>query len=214
MNHAQVIIDSRESRSKVPGILAKTLHTRLETIPVGDYIVSNDIAFERKSYSDFCHSIKDGRVFRQASELKENFKTPAIILEGGPEYGKKKTKWSPQLPRKTVLSACLAVSIDLGVPIIPTLSQADTARVIIQAVERLGRKTRPIKLNNKKKGKTIVEQRQVLLESLPGLGPKLAAELNAKPYPLIEILKAINDCQIQGLGPKKIKAIQEVLGKC
>lgn len=211
MNHAQVIIDKRESRSKVPKILEKSLTVQYLTLPVGDYQIATDITFERKSYDDFCHSIKDGRLFRQASELAENFKNPVIILEGGPEYGKRKTQWKPQLPRKTVLSACLAVTIDLGVPILPTLSQADTARVIIQGVERLGRKPRPIRTNTKKKGKTLVEKRQNVLEAFPGVGPKLAAEINQKPYSLLEILKAINECQIQGLGPKKIKQIKEVL---
>jgi hypothetical protein len=56
--------------------------------------------------------------------------------------------------------------------------------------------------------------RQQVFACFPGIGPKLARELDAMPYPLIQILGAIDTCQIEKLGPKKRQAIQEVLNKC
>jgi ERCC4-type nuclease len=210
MNHADVIIDTRERRSKVPKLLEKDLKVDYATLLFGDYVLHDEIVIERKSYEDFCHSIKDGRVFRQASDLKNNYDNPLIVIEGGPDYGKRKV-WRPQLPRKTVVSAMLACSVDLGVPILPTLSAADTARLIKQAVARKDRESRPIKTFTGKKGKTLREQRQAILESFPGVGPKLAKDINEKEFSLLEIFKGIAHCDIQGLGPKKIKQIQEVL---
>jgi Fanconi anemia group M protein len=105
----------------------------------------------------------------------------------------------------------LACSVDLGVPILPTLSAADTARLIKQAVARKDRESRPIKTFTGKKGKTLKEQRQAILESFPGVGPKLAKDINEKEFSLLEIFKGIAHCDIQGLGPKKIKQIQGVL---
>jgi ERCC4-type nuclease len=58
-----------------------------ETLPYGDYQICDDIIFERKSFSDWEGSVMDGRIFKQAAGLKENFKSPCFILEGGPKYG-------------------------------------------------------------------------------------------------------------------------------
>ncbi len=78
----------------------------------------------------------------------------------------------------------------------------------------MGKQDRPIHVNTHKKGQTISEIRQDIFRSFPGIGPKLASELDKMQYPLINILNAIDKCQIKTLGPKKIKKVQEVLNKC
>ena len=40
---------------------------------VADYIISDDIGIERKSAQDFTDSIKDGRLFNELINLKDNF---------------------------------------------------------------------------------------------------------------------------------------------
>lgn len=211
MNHAQVIVDSRESRSKVPKILEKNLNVSYKTLLEGDYQVSDSIIFERKSYSDFCHSIKDGRLFKQAKRLKENFDKPIIILEGGPTYGGKQQKG--YLPRDVVLGASLSV-IDIGVSIVPTLSQADTARLIIRSVKRSDKSPTTYRVSSGKKATNCNEFRRQILECFPGVGAKTSERLAACDYPLIEMLNAFCDGQTELLTNKQLKKIQGILQKC
>jgi Fanconi anemia group M protein len=179
----------------------------------GDYQISDDIVFERKSFSDWEGSVLDGRLFRQAEGLKENFKKPVFILEGGPKYGGPRYS-QPKLNKAALHSSFLSIGVGFGIPIIPSNNPTETANIIVQAVRRLDKKSGPKNIITHKKGQTISEQRQQIFSCFPGIGPKLAKALDEMPYPLIQILGAIDTCQIEKLGPKKIKAIQEVLNSC
>jgi ERCC4-type nuclease len=177
----------------------------------GDYQVNENLVFERKSFQDFEHSIKDGRLFKQASNLKENFKNPVIVLEGLPDYSKGNRF---HLPRDTILGACLSV-LEIGVPIVPTLSQADTARLIIRACKRQGKPPSSYRINTKKKAKNCMEYRRQFLEIFPSVGAKTAEKVASLDYSLIEIFKAIcNNDDTLGLSRKQLKNSQEVLKKC
>ena len=56
----------------------------LKQLPVADYILSERVGIERKSAQDFNDSIKDGRLFNELIELKNNFVRPVLLLEGDP----------------------------------------------------------------------------------------------------------------------------------
>lgn len=155
----------------------------------------------------------DGRIFKQAEGLRREFKTPIFILEGGPNYAARGHA-RPKLSKAALHSSYLSISTGFGIPIIPSANPTETANIIYQAARREGKTSTPIRVNTHKKGKTLHEQRMQVFACFPGIGPKLAKELADLPYPLISILKAIDTCQVKTLGPKKIKAIQEVLHKC
>jgi len=57
---------------------------KLKQLPVADYILSERVGIERKSAQDFNDSVKDGRLFNELFELKNNFVRPILILEGEP----------------------------------------------------------------------------------------------------------------------------------
>ena len=183
------------------------------TLAFGDYQISDDIVFERKSFSDWESSVIDGRIFRQAEGLRENFKTPIFILEGGPKYGGS-VHTRPKLTKAALHSSFLSISTGFNIPIIPTNNPTETANLIVQAVRRLGKDSKPINIQTHKKGATESERRQQVFMCFSGIGPKLAKELDAMPYPLISILKAIDQCEIDKLGPKKKEAIQKTLRWC
>ena len=62
------------------------MDVKVRPMAVGDYQVSDDVAIERKTAKDFVDSIMDKRLFKQATELREEFKNPLIILEGDDFY--------------------------------------------------------------------------------------------------------------------------------
>lgn len=60
---AQVIVDMREFRSSLPGLLhASNLQIIPVTLTVGDYILTPDICVERKSIPDLVSSFSSGRL--------------------------------------------------------------------------------------------------------------------------------------------------------
>jgi ERCC4-type nuclease len=211
----KVIVDSRESRTKVLRILRDNCDVELLPLACGDYQVSNDVVFERKSYNDFIHSIKDGRLFAQAIELKEAFSQPAIILEGRRDYVSRNYP-QPKINRPSLHGALLSVSLGFGIPIIPTDSTVETANLIELAAKRLQKteEDKKIRTNTRKKPKEIKQQQQFFLESLPGVGPGLAEKIMEvySGFPLSEIIGCIDDWDVPGLGPKKKDAIKKVLG--
>ena len=156
--------------------------------------------------------MNNGHIFKQAEGLRREFKTPIFILEGGPDYSAKGHA-RPKLTKKALHSSFLSITTRYGIPIIPTNNPTESANLIIQAArrEQEGKKDTTIHVNTHKKGKTNSEIRRQIFACFPGVGPKLAVELDKMPFPLIQILGAIDSCQIDKLGPKKRQKIQEVL---
>lgn len=156
--------------------------------------------------------INNGHIFKQAEGLRRNFKTPIFILEGGPNYTAKGHA-RPKLTKTALHSSYLSIGARFGIPIIPTNNPTESANLILQAArrEQQGKTDNVIHVNTHKKGKTNSEIRRQIFACFPGVGPKLAVELDKMPFPLIQILGAIDTCQIDKLGPKKRQAIQEVL---
>lgn len=61
---------------------------QVKNLEVGDLILVGDYAIERKTISDFCHSLfgsKHGtpRLMNQMKALKDAYETPILLLEGG-----------------------------------------------------------------------------------------------------------------------------------
>ena len=76
-----IIMDERE-RGEIRSIFETIpCKLRIETLEMADYIISKDIAIERKRGDDLVASICDNRFFSQLEKLKNHYKKPLIILE-------------------------------------------------------------------------------------------------------------------------------------
>jgi len=78
----RVVVDTREFRSSLPSLL----HGRnIEVVPVlltvGDYVLTPNIAIERKSISDLIKSLNNGRLFNQTEVLMQHYKNPMLLVE-------------------------------------------------------------------------------------------------------------------------------------
>lgn len=80
---AKIVVDHRERSSQLVGKLSR-LGAVLEfkSLKVGDYVVSENVAIERKTYNDFASSIIDRRLFEQTRAMKEAYSSPILLLEG------------------------------------------------------------------------------------------------------------------------------------
>lgn len=77
-----VVVDVREFRSALPSLLhGKSMVVVPCQLTVGDYILTPDIAVERKSVRDLFSSFRNGRLYNQAETLLQYYKNPALLIE-------------------------------------------------------------------------------------------------------------------------------------
>jgi len=168
----RVIADSREAPSGLIEILAQRADVSLESIPVGDFIVSDRVVVERKTATDFASSMIDGRLFQQAAELKRNFERPIFVIEGGLLEGSRNV-------RPAALHGALAsLVLDYSIPVIFTKDSSETAGV----VEALARREqleckRPVSVKGKKKAPTLRESAEQVVSGIPDVNVTLARRL-------------------------------------
>lgn len=77
-----IIVDIREFRSELPSILHKK-GFRIEpvTLEVGDYVLTPNIAVERKSINDLIESLSNGRLYNQVNAMSRSYKYPVLLIE-------------------------------------------------------------------------------------------------------------------------------------
>ncbi len=170
----RVYVDERERGKGVAEALASmgaaVIYQRLD---IGDYVVSQDIVFERKTVDDLIRSVFDGRLFDQARRLAEKYPKPVIIVEGRFEKLWEKTGRAIQ-----VRQALLAVALDYNIRVVHTRDPSDTARVIYYTARREQvEQKKPVVIHRKPRLSSLREKQLYVLQSLPGVGPKLAEKL-------------------------------------
>lgn len=81
-DEARVIVDTREFRAPLPGLLQRI---GLRVVPcmltVGDYIVTPKVCIERKSIPDLIGSFKSGRLYEQCARMCKYYELPALLIE-------------------------------------------------------------------------------------------------------------------------------------
>ncbi len=78
-----IIADTREFNSDVVKELSRRgMVVQSQQLDVGDYILSDRLAVERKEVDDFLRSLMDGRLFSQLKMLKTAYINPILVLEG------------------------------------------------------------------------------------------------------------------------------------
>jgi Fanconi anemia group M protein len=207
----KIIIDHRESRGSLPVMLEKLgLDLDIQTLEIGDFIISEDVVVELKNIGDFVNSLVDGRLFSQAKELKENFLKPLYIIEGDLDDLFEVRNVHPNAIRAAMISLLL----DYQIPFIYTSSKIETANILHSLVKREQKDgERSVGLRGSKRMWTLEEKQQFLIEGLPLVGPKLAKNLLKEFKSPAKILCANEDelLNIEKLGPKKYKLIKEIL---
>ncbi|WP_292000238.1 ERCC4 domain-containing protein [Caldivirga sp.] len=165
-------MDSREhetAQAVISALKELGCSVLVSTLTVGDYVVSSEVAVERKRTMDLINSIIDGRLFQQASNLIESYQEPYIIIEGD--------LWSTVsmrgISRGALIGALVKVSRS-GLRILWARDERDTAQALYSlALASPGL----IKISNRRKSESTSYMQVSLLSSLPGIGVKRAVKL-------------------------------------
>jgi len=195
-----IIVDDRETA------IAKLLGARIKRVEVGDFIISDRIAVERKTAKDFVDSIIDGRLFEQISNLKKAYEKPILIIEGFDLYSHR------AVHPNAIRGALASLIVDWNVPVIFTRNREETAeflRILAKREHEAGRAP-TIKVP---KGETLKEKQEFLVSALPGINLTLARRLLKKfKSPLRVFTASLTQLtDVEGIGEKKAREIKRVL---
>lgn len=184
---ARIVVDERERNSGIPDLLRMAgAVIDFAQLKVGDYIVSPEIAVERKTVRDLISSIYDGRLFVQCSDLIRHYQKPLLVVQGNiaeladiPEDVKNRDvkRLAERMP--LAYDALATVATEFRIPIIHTPSADQTAQLLVTLVNnslREGKATGPLLRKIKKDNPVYIQQLSVL-SSVPGVGEKLAARM-------------------------------------
>ena len=204
----KIYVDPRE-REMGKLLEAKGLEVTLKNLEVGDYVVSDRVAIERKTAQDFVASIIDPQrnLFRQIADLSRTYDRPVLILEGRDLYTR-------AVNPSSIRGALASVAVDYGVPIIPTEDQNETALVIALLADRERKEGREPKVHGHKTARTLAEQQEYLISAIPSVGPAVAKNL-LKHFESIEKIMTATKEELQDVelvGPKIAERIRELVG--
>jgi ERCC4-type nuclease len=108
----------------------KSVSVVVKRLSVGDYIVDNQLVFERKTLKDFAQSIVDGRLFRQAIRLANSKYRSVLILEG---TSKELTETG--VSREAMQGALITISLLLGVPVLRSKDPFEPTNLILECFQ-------------------------------------------------------------------------------
>lgn len=138
----------------------------------GDFLIDTYWLFERKTIPDWCASIVDGRLFRQALALLNSAYHPVYVLEGGAGAIKQAV-----VRREAMQGAMVTLSIMFGLPILRSLDPPETVRLMRCVSEQSRRHAAGGVWRGGYRPKRRRTRQLYVLQGLPGIGKKRAEQL-------------------------------------
>lgn len=209
MKDIRIVVDSREARSTIPTLLKKfeRAAVEVEQLEVGDYLVAEGIAIERKSANDLVASIMDGRFIGQSELLKSAYLKPIVLLEGDP-YAVRSA-----ISADAITGAISHLAINCNIQVIPTPNAQRSAEMVYtlarHSYEGLGY-VPPLRGSKPKSAALLANY---LVQGLPGVGPGIAKALLNRFRSAHGVFTAeVSElCSVDGIGKKSAERIVEAL---
>jgi len=209
----EIVVDQRELDSSIAKDLSTRdgLVTRLETLAVGDYVLSDRVAVERKSAADFVDSMLDAdrSMFEQVGELSRAYARPVMIVEGTNLYGQR------DIAPNAIRGALASLAVDFDVSVLRTEDEADTTELLATIAKREQEtRDREVSVHGEKTTKTRAEQQEYVVSSIADIGPVTARTLLEHFGSVEAVMTAPEDdlLEIEGVGPVTAERIREVVG--
>ncbi|MFB6268625.1 MAG: DEAD/DEAH box helicase, partial [Halobacterium sp.] len=210
----EVVVDQRELDSNIARDLSKRdeVETRLETLSVGDYVLSDRVAVERKTHGDFMDTLLGGdrSLFEQAKDLTRHYTRPVLLLEGDGDLFAERN-----VHPNAVRASLASLAVEWGVSVVHTRGEDDTAEMIQTIAEReQTRNDREVSAHGEKAAKTLGEQQEYVVSSIADVGPVTAQSL-LDEFGSVEAVMTASEDELQaaaGVGEVTAERIREVVG--
>ena len=202
----EIIADDRENRI-AKEFSRKDINVDKKRLETADFVLSEDVAVERKTTEDFVDSIVDNRLFDQLGDLR-SYRDPLMLIEGENIYSQR------NIDEKAIRGALSSVILDYNIPILWTDDVKDTVETLIQLAEKEQQeKDKEIAVRGNNTGKTMKQRKEFIVAGLPGVNTKIARRLLDEFENVRSIFEASEKelQDVEGLGPKKAESISRML---
>ena len=174
----QIIADTREGNSSVIRRLdlSDGIDVDMMQLSVGDYILSERVAVERKSAQDFADTLVEGRrsMFEQLGALVNNYARPVLILEGTQEELYNARNIHPNAIR----GALQSLAVDYGVSVLWARDEEETAHHLSNiAIREQTERDRTVQVHGKKTGSSTAEEQEFIVSAIADVGVVTAQAL-------------------------------------
>jgi len=208
----ELVVDQRELDSTIARDLSTRdgIETRLETLAVGDYVLSDRVVVERKTVSDFLDTLTGGdrSMFEQVGDAARHYGRPVVVIEGENLYGQR------NVHPKAIHGALASLAVDFGVSIMQTAGEDETADLLeVIATREQEDSDREVSVHGEKQSKTLAEQQEYVVASIAEVGPVTARSLLAE-FGSVEAVMTADEDELQeaeGVGSVTAERIREVV---
>jgi Fanconi anemia group M protein len=208
--HITIIADWRERISGIPRALSeKGLEVKLQRLEIGDYLLTSRIAVERKTMVDFIQSIFDKRLFAQVGALRATYSSPILLIE-------RCATPCREIHPEALRGALLYVALRTRIPILHTENAGDTVEMLFAMAKLVHREAgHDFSLHAKRRSPSLQTTQLYMLETIPGIGPRLARTLIKQFGSLQAIVNAApSDLRaVPGIGKGRAEKIRTLLQK-
>ncbi|WP_336001289.1 DEAD/DEAH box helicase [Halorientalis halophila] len=209
----EIVADQRELDSSIARDLSTRdgIETRLETLAVGDYVLSDRVVIERKSVADFLDTLTGGdrSMFEQVGDAGRHYARPVVIVEGADLYGER------NVHPNAIRGALSSLAVDFGASVLRTEDEDDTADLLeVIATREQEQADREVSVHGEKQSKTVAEQQEYVVASIAEVGPVTARSL-LEHFGSVEGVMTANEddlTEVEGVGAVTAERIREVVG--
>ncbi|GGJ07789.1 hypothetical protein GCM10008995_17130 [Halobellus salinus] len=209
----EIVVDQRELDAAIAKDLSKRegIRTRLETLAVGDYVLSDRVAVERKSVADFLDTLLGGdrSLFEQIGDLSRAYARPILVLEGEGLYEER------NVHPDAVRGALASLAVDFDVSVLQTGGEAETGELLRTIASReQSERDRTVSVHGEKSAKTRSEQQEYVVSSIADIGPVTAQSL-LRAFGSVEHVMCAQKAdlrEVDGVGEVTASRIREVVG--
>ncbi|RBI63089.1 Hef nuclease [halophilic archaeon] len=210
--NTEIVADQRELDANVARDLSARdgVDVRLETLAVGDYILSDRVAVERKTVGDFLDSLVGGdrSVFEQVGDMTRHYSRPVLVLEGEGLYEQR------NVHPNAIRGALSSLAVDFGVSVLQTDGEDDTADLLeVVATREQESADREVSVHGEKQAKTLDEQQEYVVAAIADIGPVTARSLLSTFGSVEAVMTAEKESLLdaEGVGEVTADRIREVV---
>ena len=208
----EVVIDQRELDAGIARDLSMRdgTRTRLETLAVGDYVLSDRVVVERKTVEDFLETLTGGdrSMFEQVGDAARNYGRPIVVVEGEGLYDRR------NIHPKAIHGAVASLAVDFGASVMQTAGEDETADLLSVLATREQRESdRSVSVHGEKQSRTLAEQQEYVVASIAEVGPVTARSLLEELGSVEAVMTADREALMtaEGVGEVTAERIREVV---
>lgn len=207
----EIYADAREMRSAVVKDLEDMkVSLNVQTLDVGDYVLSDRVCVERKTTDDFLDTLfgADRSLFEQIIAMKHAYMRPLLFIEGDGLYTKRRI--SPNVIHGVLAS----IAVDYGVPVLFTANEAETASFLFSIARReQTERKRSVNPHAQKASHTLAERQEYLVSAISEVGPVISKNLLRHFGSVKGIVSASKEelMEVDKVGEKTAAKIREIM---